>query len=64
MAINSFNLIKIEYLLIEVQSGNSGGISVSAETQQERGFREEEAQRTPLRKRPLGRQINNVYNSS
>ncbi len=34
-------------------SGDSSGISVTGETPQERGFRDEEAHRTPHGKRPL-----------
>ncbi len=40
-------------LLIFVTSGDSSGISVTGETPQERGFRDEEAHRTPHGKRPL-----------
>ncbi|PZX03128.1 hypothetical protein C7437_10786 [Psychrobacillus insolitus] len=40
-------------LLIFVPSGDSSGISVTGETPQERGFRDEEAHRTPHGKRPL-----------
>ena len=38
-------------LLIFVTSGDSSGISVTGETPQERGFRDEEAHRTPHGKR-------------
>jgi len=51
-------LMDKESLLIGVQSGDSGGISVTGETPQERGLRDEEAHRTPHRKRPLGTEIN------
>ena len=44
-------------LLIFVPSGDSSGISVTGETPQERGFRDEEAHRTPHGKRPLGTEI-------
>lgn len=50
--------MKMESSLIGVQSGDSGGISGTGETPQERGFRDEEAHRPPLRKRPLGTEIN------
>jgi len=46
--------------LIGVQSGDSGGISVTGETPQEHGFRDEEAHRTPHGTRPLGTEIS-VY---
>ena len=45
-------------LLIFVTSGDSSGISVTGETPQERGFRDEEAHRTPHGKRPLVTKIN------
>ena len=44
-------------MLIFVPSGDSSGISVTGETPQERGFRDEEAHRTPHGKRPLGTKI-------
>ncbi len=44
-------------MLIFVPSGDSSGISVTGETPQERGFRGEEAHRTPHGKRPLGTKI-------
>ena len=44
-------------LLIFVSSGDSSGISVTGETPQERGLRDEEAHRTPHGKRPLGTKI-------
>ncbi|AOV06192.1 hypothetical protein BI350_00090 [Sporosarcina ureilytica] len=47
--------------MIGVQSGDSGGISVTGETPQERGFRDEEAHRTPHGTRPLGTEINIFY---
>ncbi|SUJ06724.1 Uncharacterised protein [Sporosarcina pasteurii] len=47
--------------MIVVQSGDSSGISVTGETPQERGFRDEEAHRTPYGTRPLGTEINMVY---
>jgi len=40
-----------------VQTGDSNGISVTVETPQERGFRDEEAHRTPRGKRPVGTEI-------
>jgi len=43
-----------------VQSGDSDGISVSGETPQEHGFRDEEAHRTPHGTRPLGTEISVV----
>ena len=43
--------------LIFVASGDSSGISVTGETPQERGFRDEEAHRTPHGKRPLATKI-------
>ncbi|SUI99924.1 Uncharacterised protein [Sporosarcina pasteurii] len=45
--------------MIGVQSGDSGGISVTGETPQW-SEATEEARRTPHRKRPLGTEINIV----
>uniref|UniRef100_UPI001ED9948E hypothetical protein n=1 Tax=Paenisporosarcina sp. TG-14 TaxID=1231057 RepID=UPI001ED9948E len=42
---------------------DSGGISVTGKTPQERGFRDEEAHRTPHGTRPLGTE-NSVYQAS
>ena len=44
--------------MIGVQSADSGGMSGTGETPQERGFRDEEAHRPPHGKRPLGTEIN------
>ena len=53
-----FELIfRIFTLQIFVTSGDSSGISVTGETPQERGFRDEEAHRTPHGKRPLATKI-------
>ena len=46
-------MLPIFTYLIFVPSGDSSGISVTGETPQERGFRDEEAHRTPHGKRPL-----------
>ncbi len=53
----STNCVKRGRIVIFVPSGDSSGISVTGETPQERGFRDEEAHRTPHRKRPLGTKI-------
>lgn len=56
-------LYKRKDSLIEVQSGDSGGISATGKTPQEPGFGDEEAYRAPHRTRPLGTEINLPYNS-
>ena len=46
--------------MIGVKIGDSGGISVTGETPQERGFCDEEARRTPHGKRPIVTEINGI----
>jgi len=46
-----------------VEGGDSGGISVTGETPQEHGFRDEEAHRTPHGTRPPETEINTINES-